>query len=197
MPPDQLALGADKIARLMRGLRRGSQAAKQELVQLLYPELRRVAARKMQRERANHTLQPTAVVNELYLELLKLRGLENRGYADDEEKAAFMRLAGHVMDRLLIHHARPLARRVERVDLEEISASADSDTEGLQHVEEALAKLEAINPRLRAVVEMKVFQGMTGEEIALQLGCSPRTVVASWTFARDWLQTKWAHRWQE
>lgn len=186
------AEGADTIARLMRGLRQGSQSAKQELVKFLYPELRRVAVLKMRRERANHTLQPTAVVNELYLELLKLRGLQDRGYADDQEKAAFLRLAGQMMDRLLIHHARPLARRVERLDLENLDNTPDVRTDSLQHVEDALAKLEAIDPRLRAVVEMKVFEGMTGEEIAKRLGCSPRTVVASWAFARDWLRTEWA-----
>jgi hypothetical protein len=147
MPSDQPALDADAVARLMRGLRQGSQAAKQELVQFLYPELRRLATFKMKRERANHTLQPTAMVNELYLELVKLRGLQDRGYADEEEKAAFLRLAGQMMDRLLIHHARPLARRVERVELEHADAAADSGTEALQSVEDALAKLEAIDAR--------------------------------------------------
>src|SRR5947209_6941995 len=109
-------LSADAIARLMRELRHGSEAAKRELVKVLYPELRRVAAAKMRRERANHTLQPTAIVNELYLELLKISGLPDRGYVDHEERAAFMRLAGTVMDRLLIHHARRLSSRVEHVE---------------------------------------------------------------------------------
>ena len=194
MPADQSELDADAVARLMRALRQGSQAAKQELVQLLYPELRRVAARKMKRERANHTLQPTAMANELYLELLKLRGLQERGYADAEEKAAFLRLAGQMMDRLLVHHARPLARRVERVEIEQAEAGQGSSTDALQRVEDALAKLGAIDPRIRAVVEMKVFEGMTGDEIARRLGCSPRTVAACWTFARDWLQNKWARK---
>ena len=129
-------------------------------------------------------------VNEFYMELVKLRGLQDRGYSDEEEKAAFIRLAGQMMDRLLIHHALP-ARRAERVDLEAIDAGGGSSTESLQHVENALAKLEAIDPRVRAVVEMKVFEGMTGEEIARRLGCSARTVAACWTFARDWLQTRW------
>lgn len=61
-------------------------------------------------------------------------------------------------------------------------------------MEDALAKLEAIDPRVRAVVEMKVFEGMTSQDIAHRLGCSPRTVVACWTFARDWLETRWADR---
>jgi hypothetical protein len=80
----QPALSAEAVARLMRDLRHGNQAAKQELVKFLYPELRRVAAVKMKRERVNHTLQPTAIVNELYLELLKIRGLPDREYVDQE-----------------------------------------------------------------------------------------------------------------
>ena len=180
----------------MRGLRSGNEAAKQELVKFLYPELRRLAASKMKRERGNHTLQPTAIVNELYLELLKLGGLRDRGYADDEEKAAFLRLAGKVMDRLLIHHARRLPSRVLRIELGEAEDPCDSGAEALQRVEDALLKLETIDPRLRAMVEMKVFEGLTGEEIAQQLGCSPRTVVADWTFARQWLLVNWADRMQ-
>lgn len=193
----QPALSAETVARLMRDLRHGNQAAKQELVKFLYPELRRVAALKMKRERVNHTLQPTAIVNELYLELLKLRGLPDREYADQEEKAAFMRLAGKVMDRLLIHHARRLSSRVERIELDFADDPTDSGAEALQRVEDALVKLEAIDPRLRTVVEMKVFEGLTGEEIAHRLDCSPRTVVASWTYARQWLQTHWADRFDD
>ena len=191
--PDS-ALTADVVARLMRDLRHGSNAAKTELVKALYPELRRVAAAKMKRERANHTLQPTAIINELYLELLKIRGLPDREYIDHEERAAFMRLAGKVMDRLLIHHARRLPSRVERVQWDDTNDPSDSDGEALQRVEDALVKLEAIEPRLRAVVEMKVFEGLTSQEIADELGCSPRTVVASWTYARQWLQANWADR---
>jgi len=188
------ALSADTVARLMRDLRFGNQSAKQELVRLLYPELRRIAACKMKRERVNHTLQPTAIVNELYLELLKIRGMPERGYADAEEKAAFMGLAGKLMDRLLIHHARRLPNRVERIALDDTDDSSDSGAEAFQRVEDALVKLEAMSPRLRAVVEMKVFEGLTGEEIAEQLGCSPRTVVATWTYARQWLLANWADR---
>ena len=191
----QPALTAETVARLMRDLRHGSDAAKKDLVKVLYPELRRLAAAKMKRERANHTLQPTAIVNELYLELLKIRGLPDREYVDHEERAAFMRLAGKVMDRLLIHHARRLPSRVERLEWDDdTDGRSDSGGEALQRVEDALVKLEAIEPRLRAVVEMKVFEGLTGQEIAQELGCSPRTVVASWTYARQWLQANWADR---
>ena len=187
----QAAITPDLIARLMRGLRQGSRDAKRELVATLFPELRRLAVLKMKSERVNHTLQPTALVGELYLELLKIRGLEDRALADDQEKAAFLGLAGQIMNRMLIHHARPLARRVQRVELEEESA-VDSGLEALNNVESALNGLEQIDPRFRAVVEMKIFEGCTGDEIAERLQCSPRSVVSYWNFARNWLRKEWA-----
>jgi RNA polymerase sigma factor (TIGR02999 family) len=187
----QTAISPDLIARLMRGLRQGSRDAKRELVATLFPELRRLAALKMKRERVNHTLQPTALVGELYLELLKIRALEDRALADDQEKAAFLGLAGQMMNRLLIHHARPLARRVQRVQIEEESA-IDSGLEALNNVESALNGLEQIDPLFRAVVEMKIFEGCTGDEIAERLQCSPRSVVSYWNFARNWLRKEWA-----
>jgi RNA polymerase sigma factor (TIGR02999 family) len=187
---NQTAAGADVVARLMRGLRQGNGEAKRELVAMLFPELRRLAALKMKRERINHTLQPTALVSELYLELLKIRRLEDRAYADDNEKAAFLGLAGQIMNRMLIHHARPLARRIERVEIEE-ELPGDCNLAALNNVENALNDLERIDPRFRAVVEMKIFEGRTGEEIAQLLGCSPRTVASCWNFARNWLRKEW------
>ena len=191
MASSEPGLTPETVAQLMRDLRHGSDAAKKELVKLLYPELRRVAAAKMKRERANHTLQPTAIVNELYLELLKIRRLPDREYSDPQERTAFMRLAGKMMDRLLIHHARGLPSRVKRIEWDDADDPFDSGGEALQRVEDALLKLEAIEPRLRAVVEMKVFEGLTAEEIARELGCSPRTAVACWTYARQWLEANW------
>src|SRR5258707_15670606 len=106
---------ADTVARLMADFRQGNPAAANELVELFYPELRRLAAVKMKGERTEHTWQPTALVNELYLELVKIKALKPP--AHDEERAAFFGLAGHLMKRLLIHHARPLYRRIEKVEI--------------------------------------------------------------------------------
>src|ERR1700719_68006 len=138
------------VARLMNGLRRGDQGAGRELVDLFYPELRRLAAAQMKDERSAHTWQPTALVHELYLELIKTKGLNPRDYGDNE-RAAFFGLAGQMMRRLLIHHARPLYRRVERV---EIGAAAylAPQSDALQQVEDALARLAAVDPKLRTVV---------------------------------------------
>jgi len=181
------------VAQLMGKLRQGSQEAGRELVELFYPELRRLAAAKMQGERGAHTWQPTALVNELYLELVRIRALGDRDYGEEEERAAFFALAGQMMKRLLIHHARPLYRRVERVEMEEASQPGAS-SEALQEVEELLSRLAAVDPKLRTVVEMKVFEGLTRDEIARQLGCSRRTVASDWSFAQQWLRKEWAGR---
>jgi RNA polymerase sigma factor (TIGR02999 family) len=175
----------ESIGRLMAAFRAGDSGAASELFELLYPELRRLAAARMKGERTEHTWQPTVLVNELYLTLVKVKALggDEKG---QNEKAAFMSLAGHVMKRLLIDHARPLYRRAEKVELAEMPVSQSA--ESLQFVEEALCRLASIDPRLRAVVEMRVFEGLTGDEIAQQLGCSPRSVANWWTFAKRWLQ---------
>jgi RNA polymerase sigma factor (TIGR02999 family) len=175
----------------MGAFRQGDREAGGALADLFYPELRRMAAAKMKGERSGHTLQPTALVHELYLELIKVRGLSSAGVGSDEDRAAFLGLAGHLMKRLLIHHARPLDRRIQRVEIPE-TAAADTNPHSLQEVEDALSRLGAVDPRLRTVVEMKVFEGLTGDEIARRLGCSRGTVSNSWSFAQRWLQEEWA-----
>jgi RNA polymerase sigma factor (TIGR02999 family) len=177
----------EDVSRLMRSFRQGDQQAARELVDLLYPELRRIAAGQMRRERAGHTWQPTVLVNELYLELIKIRALKP-GQDETSEKEAFLKLAAYLMKRLLIHHSRPLYRRVEKVPFDGFAETGRGGGEELAEIEAALSRLAAVNPRLRAVVELKVFEGLTGEEIAQRLNCGPATVARDWNFARHWLQ---------
>ena len=181
---------ANAIAGFMACFRKGDQAAAGKLVEALYPELRRLAAAKMKGERTEHTWQPTVLVNELYLELVKIKALKPSALANDEERAAFFGLAAHLMKRLLIHHARPLYRRMEKVEIKDDLRIKGSDA--LNEVEEALSRLGAIDPKLRTVVEMKVFEGLTGDQIAHQIGCAPVTVARYWSFARRWLQEELA-----
>jgi RNA polymerase sigma factor (TIGR02999 family) len=176
----------DTIARLMADFRKGNKAAADRLVELLYPELRRLAAARMRGERTEHTWEPTLLVNELYLALVKIKALGNGG-SGDEEKAAFLGLAGLVMKRLLIDHARPLYRRAVKIRLNDMPDLARTGMENVQFVEQVLTRLGAIDPKLRCVIEMRVFEGFTGDEIAAQLRCSPRTVANLWTFAKRWL----------
>lgn len=183
----------EMVARQMATLRQGGREAADQLVEWFYPELRKMAAARMRKERGNHTLQPTALVSELYLELVRVRRLQDRGLNEEQERVAFFGLASQIMRRLLIHHARPLARRVTHVSVSdpELTESGSSGTDALQEVESALTRLEAINPRLRQVVEMKVFEDLTGPEIAERLGCSLRTVASDWNVAKHWLAKAW------
>jgi RNA polymerase sigma factor (TIGR02999 family) len=178
----------ETVARLMADFRKGDTAAANQLVELLYPELRRLAAAKMKGERTAHTWQPTLLVNELYLVLVKVKALRDAGDSGGErEKAEFLGLAGHLMKHLLIEHSRPLYRRAEKVEFRERPNPA-AGAESLHFVEELLSRLAAIDPKFRAVIEMRVFEGLTGDEIAQQLGCSPRSVASYWTFAKRWLE---------
>lgn len=191
---------ADTVVQLMADFRGGDKDAARRLVELLYPELRRAAVASMRGERADHTWQPTVLINELYLALVKINGLNGGGggnTAKGSEKAAFLGLAGQIMRRLLIDHSRPLYRRATKIEYaggEELPlASAESGAESLQVVEETLARLAGIDPKFRSVVEMRVFEGLTVEEIAEQLGCSPRSVATYWAFARRWLERELSH----
>jgi RNA polymerase sigma factor (TIGR02999 family) len=187
-----VALSAETIGLLMAKFRHGDREAAGELVELCYPELRRLAAARMRTERTEHTWQATALINELYLELVKVRSLNGGSGSDEEEKAAFLGFAGHLMRRLLLHHSRPLYRRVERVEFQDGFAGSDKGIAALGEVEELLSRLSEINPKFRTVVEMRVFEGRTSDEIAQGLGCSRRTVASYWNFAKRWLQKEWA-----
>lgn len=177
---------ARTVAELMGKLREGDHRATRQLFELLYPELRRLAASRMGRERKGHSWQPTALVNELYLELVKIKSLRG-GESDEEEKQAFFRLAAFLMRRMLIHHSRPLHQRIQKMELEETALVGTPAIESLVDIENALERLAAINPALRSVVELRVFEGQSVDEIAAQLGCSNRTINRYWSFAQRWL----------
>jgi RNA polymerase sigma factor (TIGR02999 family) len=186
------SLSPDSVALLTADFRRVDQNPANELVEQFHFELRRLAAARMKGERADHTWQTTVLVNELYLELVKVRGLTSFTPVNEEDKAAFLGFAGHIMKRLLIHHARPLCRRAQKVPFEEAPERIVEGTEALQQVEDALSGLAAIDTRFRTVVEMRVFEGLTTDEIASKLNCSRRTVAGYWNFARRWLEKEWA-----
>jgi RNA polymerase sigma factor (TIGR02999 family) len=175
------------LGALLEDFQLGRKGAVDRLFTALYPELRRMAARQMRREARDHSWHPTLLVNELYLELLKSKALDH-GY-DESRRVAFLGLAGFLMKRLLILHSRPLRNRVQTVDVSAIDApQAGATIEHLQVVESLLNRLDAIDPRIRSVVERRVFEGKTHEEIAAELGCSIRTVGGCWSFARHWLE---------
>ncbi len=184
--PGREGLSSDTI-RLMGCFRQGDANAAAELVELFYPELRRLASAKMQGEHQGHSWQPTVLVNELYLELVKIKALHPASPDNQEEKAAFFGLATQIMRRLLIHHARPLSRRAAKVELRDDTPELISGARTLTELEDMLARLARVSPQLRTVVEMKVFHGFTIEQIAAQIGCAPITAKRYWSFAKQWL----------
>jgi RNA polymerase sigma factor (TIGR02999 family) len=174
----------------MRRFRGGDREAAGELVSCLYPELHRIAASRMHRERQEHTWCPTILVNELYLELVKVRALRPAD-VDEDEREAFLRLSGFLMRRLLIQHARPLSKQASHVPLSEVGPDLDLEENGLEslsQVETMLDRLAAIDPKLRVVVEMRIFEGRSLDEIASAIQCSLRTVSTHWNFAKHWLR---------
>ncbi|HTP35382.1 MAG TPA: ECF-type sigma factor [Candidatus Acidoferrales bacterium] len=186
------ALQPGTVARLMASFRNGDHEAAGRLVELFYPELRRIAAARMRAERPDHTLQPTAVVHQLYLELVKVKALQPAGAGGADEKAAFLGLAAYLMRQLLIHHARPLSKRAEKTELDELAGPRSPAEHSLVEIDDVLNRLAAINPALRRVVELRVFEGLTREEIAREMGCGTATVARHWSFARNWLQEAFA-----
>ncbi|HLK63220.1 MAG TPA: ECF-type sigma factor [Bryobacteraceae bacterium] len=177
----------DAVSSLMGRFRQGDRTAANQLVELLYPQLKKLASSRMRRESPYHTWQPTVLVNELYLELIKIRALQPSSDGGDGEKTAFLKLSAHLMRRLLIHHSRPLAKHVAREEINEEFSGTDRGNASLEEIDCALDRLAAIDPQLRTVVELRVFEGLTGEEIAERMGCSPRTVTRYWNFSRNWL----------
>lgn len=176
------------VSKLMAEFRSGDSRAAGQLIELLYPELKRMAESQMRQEWKEHSWQPTVLVNELYLEVIKIKGLAPREPGPESDKAAFLALAAKVMKRLLIHHARPLSKQVSRIPIDE-ELPLDTDTSILE-VESLLSGLAKVKPEIRSVVEMKVFHGLTADEIGVRLGCAPVTVNRYWQFARKWLRSE-------
>jgi len=180
--------GSDSPARLMSELRSGSIEAAGKLIERFYPELRRLASGRMAAEGGNHTWQPTVLVHELYMELANIKHLPPALTGDQDERKAFFGLSAFLMKRLLARHARPLPKRVIKIELDEAIDLASNGEERLLEIEDMLGRLGAIDPTLRTVVEMRAFEGLSREEIAGRLGCSVRTVARHWEFAKLWLQ---------
>jgi RNA polymerase sigma factor (TIGR02999 family) len=181
----------ETVTRLLARLRGADEATRadalQQVLELLYPELRRLAARLMRRERPGHTLQPTALVHEAFLELVDETAI------DWESRAHFMGVAARVMRRLLVDHARRHGARkrgggLRQVTLDEaLDMGARERALDVLQLHDALERLAALDARGAQVVEMRVFGGLTAEEAAAALGVSKRTVDSDWSVARMWL----------
>jgi RNA polymerase sigma-70 factor (ECF subfamily) len=174
-----------QITLLLRAMRGGDKSASEKLLPLVYNELHRLAESYMRRERPDHTLQPTALINEAYLRLA-------HDPVDWQSHEHFIGVAANVMRRVLVDHARARNAQMrggdlQRVELEEGIAISQERSEEVLALDEALNHLEEVNPRQARVVELRYFAGLSVEEIGAILNMSPRSVKRDWALARIWL----------
>jgi RNA polymerase sigma factor (TIGR02999 family) len=184
---------SDEITRLLLEMRKGNSQAADDLISLVYDQLRRMARSMLRGERGDHTLQPTALVNDALMRLIGTADLEWKS------RAHFFAVSSTIMRRILIDSAR--AHRAEKRDGDLTQVSLDSNlkyewrqADSLLSLNEALDKLEGLDPRLCKVVEMKFFAGMTEAETGEVLNVSVRTVKRDWQFAKDWLYREMTRR---
>jgi len=173
------------VIQLLLAWNSGDQSALDQLMPLVYDELRRAAKRYMRRERADHTLQTTAIVNEVYMRLIDARNVRW------QNRAHFFAISAQLMRRILVDFARRrrgLKRggEAEQVSFDEALMVADQSVD-LVALDDALKSLAALAPRQSQVVELRFFGGLSEEEIAEALKVSPRTVRSDWNMARAWL----------
>src|SRR5215470_16448920 len=176
-----------EITQLLIAWNRGDLSARDELAPLIYNELRRIAGGYLRRERPDHTLQPTALVNEAYLRLI------DQSRVNWQNRAHFFGAAARLMRQVLINHAEARraakrggeAKRVSLSDVDQFSVGQDVD---LLALNEALRNLERIDPRQGRIVELRYFSGLTIDEIAEVMDLAPVTVKREWVAARAWLR---------
>ena len=174
------------IIRIVNAIPNGDPRDTDELLPLVYQELRKLAAQKMAREQPGHTLQATALVHEAWL---RLTGDENKSW---DSRGHFFAAAAEAMRRILIERARAKSRlrrggRVERVPLDHVTVASEDPHETVLAVHEALDRLAARDAFKAEVVKMRYFVGLSQEEIARALGVSEPTVRRHWAIARAWL----------
>lgn len=180
----QREMDSAAITLLLEELREGNAAAEERLIPLVFRELHNLADLYIRREKAGHTLQPTALVHEAYLRLV---GDQAR---DWQNRAHFIGVAASVMRRLLIDHARrKQAEKRHAADLHERGGGMTAnEAEELLNLNLALQRLEKSNGRYARVVELRYFGGLSVEETAEVMQMSPITVKRDWTAARAWLK---------
>lgn len=174
------------VTQILERAERGDQKAAEELLPIVYEELRKIAAQKLARELPGQTLQATALVHEAWLRL-------NRPEPQPwEGRTHFFGAAAEAMRRILIENARRKhslkgGGGKEKVDLDAVDVAANADEDTLLAVNEALEKLTREDARAAEVVKLRFFVGMSNAEAAAALGLSERSVKRCWTFARAWL----------
>jgi RNA polymerase sigma factor (TIGR02999 family) len=182
-----------EVTDLLQSWNRGEPAALEQLVPLIFEDLRRMARRHLRGERGSHTLEPTALVHEVYLKLVDQRS------ADWQNREQFFAVASRIMRRVLQDYgkARQTAKRgkdVAKVPLEEAFMVGQGQDVDLADLQEALGQLGELDPRQLRIVELKFFYGFEHEEIAELLGVSPTTSKREWREAKLWLLRELSRR---
>jgi RNA polymerase sigma factor (TIGR02999 family) len=193
LPPGESSV---EITSLLKAWSGGDQAALARLAERVYPELRIMARRYLKNERHAHTLQATALVNEVYLRLVDVT------IVAWHERAQFFAMASEMMRRILVDAAR--ARCADKrgggaptVNLDETAVLSSAPDRSILALDEALTAFSRLAPRQARVVELRYFGGLSEEEIVEALKISPRTVRRDWDFARAWLLRELSHPIQE
>lgn len=171
---------------LLRAWGQGDESARDRLMPLVYDELHRLARRYMRQERPDHTLQPTALVNEAYLRLIDVNRIEWRN------RTHFLALAAQTMRRILVESARNRRRQKRgggavRENIDDIGELPRPEERDVVALNDALNQLAAFDERMSQVVELRFFGGLTVDETANVLNMSPETVMRDWKTAKAWL----------
>jgi RNA polymerase sigma factor (TIGR02999 family) len=179
---------ADQLSEFLRLAASGDETARSRLFEKVHDELRILAHRALRKEPSDHSWQTTDLVNEVAIKLLKSNALEKA------DRAYFFATVARAMRQLLVDHARAKRARKrpqQKIALDDIIQSLQEEQRiDLVALEDALAELETLDPRMHSVVILRYFAGQTENEIADQLGISRRTVQKDWQFARVWLRKK-------
>lgn len=181
------------VTRILSAIEQGDRQASEQLLPLVYDELRKLAANKMAREQPGHTLQATALVHEAYVRLVdaeRAQHWDSRGH--------FFAAAGEAMRRILVEQARHRAthkhggeRQRQELDPDELPVKAPGDPLEILAIHEALDQLGAESPRKAELVKLRYFLGCTMAETAEILGVAVKTAEEDWTYARAWLRRRW------
>jgi RNA polymerase sigma factor (TIGR02999 family) len=186
-----------EVTRILSGIDQGDPHASEELLALVYEELRELAAQKLAREKPGQTLQPTALVHEAYIRLVA--PAKSVGTQESEGQEAYWQSRGHffaaaaeAMRRILVERARRHGAQKrggghERVELHDLAEKTRDDPSTLLALDEALAKLQEQHPQKAQVVKLRFFAGCSLEETAQLLGISRATAQRNWAYARAWL----------
>jgi len=184
-------MNAGDVTRLLAAAASGDRRASDDLYRSVYDELRRMARANMRQEKSGHTLQPTALVNEAYMRLAP-------GSASFEDRRHFFGAAAEAMRRILVDYARKRLANKRGGEFERVTLSDAHEVPGAQstvdvlQVDAALVELKDESPRLAELISLRFFAGLSIEEASQALQISPATAKRDWTFARAWLQRRFA-----